>query len=102
MTKHENAAGDPSERLSPELYRELGKNGWRLPQTEHEVRAAEEWVSKTPDRLPEGLHDLPGKDHSPEPGPLLDRYLNTDRVDRSADDAKAKDDDRLNRDLDRD
>jgi hypothetical protein len=101
MSKHDQPAGDRNERLSQEIYRELGRIGWRMPKSEPEVRAAEEWVSKTPDRLPERLGTLPESNRAPERSSFLDRYLNTDRVDHSRDDQKDKDADRSDRDLDR-
>lgn len=101
MTHQGQAPDEQGENLSPEIYRELGKNGWRVPETEPEVKAAEEWVGKAPDRLPARLESLPDKDSDQERGGLLDRYLRNDRGDRSGDDPKAKDDERSNRDFDR-
>jgi hypothetical protein len=98
--KNQEPVPDPrSERLSLEIYRELGKNGWRLPETKAEVQAAEVWVEKSLDRLPARLNDLPDKGHGQSHGRMLDRYLGADR---SADDSKAMDTERSSRDLERD
>lgn len=101
MSKPDNTAGDRNERFSPELYRELGKNGWRLPQTEREVRAAEDWISKNPERNAGRLPDMPDEKSSPKQDRILDRYLRTDQPDRSADESKSMNDERSNREHDR-
>jgi len=101
MKLHGQESADRDEQLSPEVYRELGEQGWRLPLSEPEVAAAEDWVSKTPDRLPEGLRETPELDNTPEPGGLLSRYLQQPDRSRPRDDPKPRDDGRAGRDLDR-
>lgn len=89
------------EQLAPRLHQELGKAGWRIPQTEQEVRAAEEWVSREPDRVPPGLQELPSEGSAREKGRILDRYLRDDGRSPSVDDSKSKELDRPDHDLDR-
>lgn len=89
------------EHLSSRLHQELGKAGWRIPQAEQEVRAAEEWVSKEPDRVPLGLQELPSEGSIQEKGRILDRYLRDDGRAPLVDDAKSKELDRPDHDLDR-
>lgn len=101
MTKQAQADGDRDERFRPELYREFGKLGWNVPQSDQEVRAAEEWIAANPVRLPDRLRDLPGKERSDESGGLLERYLRDDGRQPSIDDSKSNDKDRDDRDLDR-
>jgi len=101
MSKHDRAARDKEDRMSPELYRELAKDGWRLPQSEPEVKAAETWVAKSSDRLPERLDTTPGEVRPQEPGRLLDHYVRADRLDRSGGESKSMDDNRSNRDIER-
>jgi hypothetical protein len=101
MTKHERYGDDRNERLSPALYHELAKHGWRLPQSDQEVRAAEESIAKSPIKLPERLRDLPEDGRSRTPGGLLERYLRDAERDGRADDARSRDDNKSDRDLDR-
>jgi hypothetical protein len=73
---------DPNDRLDPGIYSELAKAGWRMPQSEAEVRAAEELVSKTPGDPPKRLARTPdlgsSEGRSPERGGILSRYLRDD------------------------
>ncbi len=101
MTKHANLPPDRSEWLSRELYRELGAQGWTIPKSEREVRAAEEWLAKNPVRVPDRLSSRPEKDVSGESRELLSRDLRDEGRDRTIDDQQAKDD-RSDRDLERD
>lgn len=56
---------DSDDRLDPETYHGLGHLGWRLPRTEEEVKAAEEWAAKAPIELPHRLQDVPSVERSP-------------------------------------
>lgn len=101
MTKQAHTDGDREDRFHPDIYRDLGKLGWRVPQADQEVRAAEERVAREPVRLPDRLRDLPGEDRSAESGGMLGRYLRDDERRTSIDESKSKDEDRSDRDLDR-
>src|SRR5690349_1223219 len=78
MNEHESKTGDPNERLDPKIHRDLAQLGWKIPQSEAEVRAAEEWASKLPGEIPARLRGMPNKDRSQKPGGLLGRYLRDD------------------------
>lgn len=102
MSKQHEPSGERSERLDPRLYQELGKAGWRIPQGEHEVRAAEDWVSRSPDRVPARLDQLPGEDGQQKVRGVLDRYLHDAARAPSVDESKSKDADRSGTELERD
>lgn len=101
MTKNEQPADERSERFSVRVYGALGRNGWRLPRTEAEVRAAEEWASRNPVRLPGRLADVPSRGPSPESGRVLGRYLRDIERQRSPEGAKEKDEGRSDQSLER-
>lgn len=101
MTKQAHIDGDQDDRFRPEAYRELGKLGWKVPQSDQEVRAAEEWTARNPVRLPDRLRDVPDKERSEESGGILGRYLHDTAPRSSIDESKTKDNDRSDRDLDR-
>ena len=62
--------------------RDLAKLGWRMPETAAEVRAAEEWVAKSPSELPQRLQATPdiarSDDRSAGEKGILSRYLRDD------------------------
>jgi hypothetical protein len=96
VKESDQTPGDVNERLDPKLHSNLGKLGWRMPQTAAEVRAAEEWVDKSPRELPERLGAAPDVDRSagdpPSAGSILSRYLREDGPSKSApDDARSSD-----------
>jgi hypothetical protein len=81
MKAHENTSRDPTDRMSRGIYRELGKLGWRTPQTDAEVRAAEEELVRSPGALPERLDRVPDPDPSEARDAdhgLLSKYLQDD------------------------
>lgn len=41
------------EKLDPEVYAALAECGWRIPQTQHEVLAAEASLGEKPQPIPE-------------------------------------------------
>jgi hypothetical protein len=80
MKEHENTAADPKDRLDRNIHRDLGKLGWRTPQSDAEVRAAEQDLEATPGEVPERLQrvDLgPVQGDAPRDG-LLSKYLPDD------------------------
>lgn len=102
MNRQEQPDGDAGERLSREVREALGRSGWRVPQSDAEVRAAEEWVARSNERLPEQLQSIPDPERRPAPGRLLDRYLKSDGPDRSPDASKSMGEDRPVKDVERD
>jgi hypothetical protein len=81
VKERDQTGGDPSERLDAKVYADLAKVGWRVPETEVEVRAAEEWAGKSPDELPQRLRVTPamGSSELRTPGGgILSRYLRDD------------------------
>lgn len=98
MSKRAQAGKD--DRFRPEAYRELGKLGWRVPESDKEVRAAEEWVARSSIRLPAKLHHLPNE-RQPRGDGLLGRYLREDVHHRSTEDSKSMDEGKPDRELDR-
>lgn len=102
MSKQHEPSGERIERLEPKLYQELGKAGWRIPQAEHEVRAAEDWVSRSPDRVPARLDQLPGEDGHQKGRGVLDHYIQDEGRVSSVDESNSKDVDRSGPDLERD
>jgi hypothetical protein len=101
MTKHRDNPGDSEEQLRPKLYRDLGRLGWRVPQSEREVRAAEDWVGTHSTRLPDRLHDLSNDSRSTESGRILDRYLGHDGGRCVPEESKSMEGESTDRDLDR-
>ena len=101
MTKQANKSGEQPERLPRELHRALGRLGWKVPETDQEVRAAEEWIARSAVRLPDRLGKSPDMNRSQESGRMLDRYLSDEEGRHSIEDSKSKEEDRSNRDLDR-
>lgn len=93
MTEHDNATGDQHEHLNPRIYRDLAKLGWKIPETEVEVQAAEEWAEKPLGELPARLHETqdPNKESAQRSNGILGRYLREAEQHRSLDDSKAKD-----------
>ena len=100
MTKPNQDPGGGDDRFRPEVYRELANLGWRVPQSEQEVRGAEEWIAANPTRVPDRLRELTDMDRQRESGGLLDRYLRNDER-HLTDESKSKDQDRDDRDFDR-
>lgn len=104
MSKREQTSEDPNERLDPKVYADLARIGWRTPQTEAEVRAAEEWAAKSPSELPARLHDTPDIAQSdpgmPGSGSILSRYLRDDRSSTVPSDTKSREADSPDRELD--
>jgi hypothetical protein len=94
VKERDQTPGDPNERLDAKVYADLAKVGWRIPESEAEVRAAEEWAGKSPGELPQRLRVTPatGSSELRTPGGgILSRYLRDDvhpsttRDDRSSD-----------------
>ena len=101
MSKQAHKSGEQPERLRPRLHRALGRFGWKVPETDQEVRAAEAWTAKSPVRLPDRLREVPDMGRTQESGRLLDRYLRDDTGRDSVEEHKPKDEGRSGRDLDR-
>lgn len=101
MSEDHSARGDQHERLDRKIHHDLANLGWRIPQTEPEVRAAEESANRWSGDLPERLHDTPDDERSQTPERILGRYLRDDARYRSPDDVRAKDAGDSKRDLER-
>jgi hypothetical protein len=101
MNEHERTTGDQNERLDPKIHRDMAQLGWKIPQTEAEVRAAEELVAKAPDELPARLLEMPDKEPPQKRGGILERYFRDDGWHRAPDEEKAKNEGRTDRDLNR-
>lgn len=72
MTASSDEKNNGDDRIDAAVYRALGRLGWRLPRTEDEIRAAEEWVANTQIELPRSLLDVPVADHSHAPAVARD------------------------------
>jgi hypothetical protein len=94
MAKHKHSPDEGEGRLRPVLYRELGKTGWRVPQSEQEVRAAEQWLDRNSVRLPDTVRLR-------EAGQILDRYLREDERHGFADGPTARGDGEPDREVER-
>lgn len=101
MTRQAHASGEQPERLRLKVYRELGRAGWSVPQSDREVRAAEVWIARHPVRLPDRLREVPELGQSRESGGLLERYLRDDERPSSMGKPKSRDEGQTNRDLER-
>ena len=82
MKERDHTPEDPNERLDPDLYSAMAKVAWRMPQTEAEVRVAEDLVGNTPGKLPTHLGAMRDADRSERDhaggGSILSRYLRDD------------------------
>ena len=88
MKPPENERSEPMEQLDLKLHGELAKLGWTMPETDAQVRSAEEWTATLPSELPDRLRSLPelsGAEPTPRPdGTILSRYLRDEGTARDA------------------
>jgi len=102
MNEYEKPTVDPSDRLDRSIHADLGKLGWRTPQSDAEVRMAESELTLLPSELPGRLREVPDieapQGASRETG-LLAKYLKDEgRFDSSS---QSREPDRSERDLNR-
>jgi hypothetical protein len=98
MKERDEFTGDPNERLDPRLHADLARAGWTMPESESEVRAAEEWARNVPGELPARLRDTPEigapERSSREDSGILSRHLRDEgRTSSSPNDEKSRDSD---------
>jgi hypothetical protein len=102
MNENISEEGGSEEQLRPTIHHDLAKLGWRIPQTEGAVQAAEECLARSTSELPSHLSETPdlNKERLHDSSGILNRYLSGDEPYRMVD-AKDKDDRDPDRDIDR-